>query len=866
MSAQVTVAIVSWNTRELLRRCLESFEAEADSGRCEVWVIDNASDDGSAEMVRNEFPWVNMLASSENLGFGAAVNEIARHTDAPWIVPANADIELTDGALDDLLSAGRDPRVGIVAPRLVLEGDETQHSVHRFPTVWLALLVALGVYRLPGVGDRLCIDGYWRTDRPRRIDWAHGAFLLIRREAFDVVTGFDPQQWLYAEDIDIHWRVREAGYVARYEPAAVVRHALSAAAVKAFGQARTRRHLIATYAWQARRFGLATAQACALVNAAGAGARWVGLTLAARLGGKRHELARNRAATYTRVHLSALRSRRTLERAIVPPEVLGGTRGGTPPMAAGSSRPASSSHSVMAPAPDPEPGAALAAGEEHVEDPIAGRFEFEGGLRGHTARGVIINGAFQVGFAGLGLLQRFAAAAFLTTTEFGIWGLVLTTLITLSFLKQIGISDKYIQQDERDQELAFQKAFTFELLYTLLFSVAIAVVLPLYALIYGRPEMLLPSLVLTLALLGSALNAPLWIPLRKMQFVRQRLLEAINPVVSTIVMVGLAIAGAGYWALIGGMLAGVYAAALVAWITCPYKLRFRFDRALLREYVGFSWPLLIGGGSGLLVVQGTMIVANHSVGLAGVGAIALAGSLIVFAQRVDSIISRTIYPAICAVKDRSDLLFETFVKSNRLSLMWGLTFGVGLALFAPDLVEFVLGERWEPAAVLLQGLGLLVGLRQLGFNWTLFLQATGNTRPIAAVGVVGLVTFAVAIAPAIVLYGLDGYVAGLGIALAVELCLRAYYLTRMFRGFRPLRHLIRAFAPSVPAVASVLIVRALGSAERSLGVALGELALYLVVTVAGTLLIERRLLREVWGYLRRGTGAGRSPNHEPAHA
>ena len=513
----------------------------------------------------------------------------------------------------------------------------------------------------------------------------------------------------------------------------------------------------------------------------------------------------------------------------------------------------------------PEVEDAVAVAAESIEDPVSSRFDFDGSLREHTARGVVINASFKVGFAGLTLTQRFAAAAFLTVTEFGVWGLVLTTLLTLSMLKQIGISDKYIQQDDRDQEIAFQKAFTLELLYTLGFTVVVATALPLYALLYGRSEVLLPSLVLTLALLGSALCAPLWIPARKMQFVRQRLLEGVDPVVSTIVMVSLAVAGAGYWALVVGMLAGVYAAAIVAWITCPYKLVFRFDRGTLREYVGFSWPLLVSSGSRLLVIQGVMIVANYSVGLAGVGAIALAGSLLVFSQRVDTILSRTIYPAVCAVKSRTELLFETFVKSNRLALMWSLPFGVGLALFAADLVEFVLGPRWEPAVPLLQGLGLLVGLRQLGGNWALFFQATGNTRPLAVSGVVALILFGVAIAPAIILFGLDGYVLGMALALVADLALRAHYLSRLFDGFQPARHLFRAFLPSLPAVAAVLATRAFMPDERTLALAGAEFGLYVLVTIVATALFERRLLQEVWGYLRRRPGGGRGPQDtEPA--
>jgi GT2 family glycosyltransferase len=99
---EVAVAIVSWNTRDLLRRCLESLATEVDSGRCEVWVVDNASSDGSAAMVRDEFPWVRLEASDENLGFGPAINLVARRTDTPWIGVANADIALQPGAIDAL--------------------------------------------------------------------------------------------------------------------------------------------------------------------------------------------------------------------------------------------------------------------------------------------------------------------------------------------------------------------------------------------------------------------------------------------------------------------------------------------------------------------------------------------------------------------------------------------------------------------------------------------------------------------------------------------------------------------------------------------------------------------------------------------
>src|SRR5215208_6614527 len=115
------------------------------------------------------------------------------------------------------------------------------------------------------------------------------------------------------------------------------------------------------------------------------------------------------------------------------------------------------------------------------------------GLRAHTAQGAIVTSTFNIGYAGLGMVQRIAVAAYLSASEFGFWGLIVTALVTISWLKQVGVSDKYVQQDEEDQEAAFQRAFTLELVYTLGFTVVIAAAIPLYGLIYGRPSIIFPA-------------------------------------------------------------------------------------------------------------------------------------------------------------------------------------------------------------------------------------------------------------------------------------------------------------------------------------------------------------------------------------
>ena len=261
--SEVAVAVVSFQTREHLRACLASLEGEA-----EVWVVDNGSSDGSREMVREEFAWAHLVEADSNPGYGAAVNLVAARTSTPWIAASNADVVLEADALDALLRAGRaDPRAGAVAPRLILPDGSTEHSVHPFPTLGVTAAFAFGLARL--AGDRLCLEGQWDAGRPRRVPWAIGAFLLLRREAWDAVGGFDERQWLFAEDLDLGWRLARAGWAVRYEPDARVRHAGSAA-TGSFGAARTERWQRATYAWLLRRRGIVVTRAVAALNVFGA--------------------------------------------------------------------------------------------------------------------------------------------------------------------------------------------------------------------------------------------------------------------------------------------------------------------------------------------------------------------------------------------------------------------------------------------------------------------------------------------------------------------------------------------------------------------------------------------------------------------
>jgi len=474
-------------------------------------------------------------------------------------------------------------------------------------------------------------------------------------------------------------------------------------------------------------------------------------------------------------------------------------------------------------------------------------------LRHNAARGTLVNTAFLSSLSALGLLRGFVLAGFLTASDFGVWGIVMVSLALVAAVQGAAIGDRYIRQDDDDQEVAFQRAFSISVLLAGACLAASLVLIPLLSLVYDEPRIVAPGLVLALIFLASPLQLPIWFHYRRMDFVRQRTLQAVDPVVAFAVSLALAVAGAGYWALVVGAVAGPWASGAVAALRSPYAFRWNYDRGTLREYWNFSWPLMLASAGGLLIAQAAFLATDAHLGLAAVGALTLASTITLFTDRIDQLVTGTLYPAIVAVRDRADLLYESFVKSNRLALMWAVPFGLGLSLFCGDLVAFVLGDKWAQAVPLLEVMGIVAAANHIGFNWTAYFRAAGDTRPMAVASAAAVVAFLAVGIPGLLLYDLRGLAIGIAAQALAHVAVRAIYLARLFDGFAFLRHALRAVLPSLPALAAVLAVRALETGERTAAVAAGELALYLLVTLVATWLIEGRLLREAVGYLRSRT-------------
>ena len=466
-------------------------------------------------------------------------------------------------------------------------------------------------------------------------------------------------------------------------------------------------------------------------------------------------------------------------------------------------------------------------------------------LRRRTARGAIVNGVFLGGTEALVLVQGLIVTVLVGPKAIGLYGIVTTTAMTIVALKRVGIDEAFVQQAEASQEEEFQRAFTLELMLSLAFALAIAACAPLVEAVYGDDRLLWLTLAVAYLPIAFALQAPRWIFFRSMDFFRQRVLQAVVPVVTFCVTVPLAASGVGVWSLVIGPLAGNAAGVAAAIAVSPYRLRLRFDSNARRRYFAFSWPIFVNSIALLVVQQGQVIAFEADGGLAAAGYITLAFTLTRYADRADQIMATTIYPAICAVRDRLPTLQELFVKSNRLTMMWALPFCAGFILFAPDLVHLILGHKWEPAIVLLQGLAAAAAIEQVGYNWFSFYRAVGQSRPQAVESVVMVVAFLGLAIPGLIAWGSEGFVWGrIAGALAV-LVVRRWYVRRLLPEVELFALGLRGFVPVAAAAAATYGVRLLlWGGERSAVQAVAEIVVFLAAGALVTWLVERPLLRE----------------------
>jgi GT2 family glycosyltransferase len=223
----LSVVIVAWNAKHYLELCLESLESAPPRRSMEVIVVDNASADGTSEMIEARFPWVKLIKSDENLGFAKGNNVAIRQCQGRYIALVNPDVIVLPGCLDALADfLDQNPKVGNVGPRVFNPDMSQQSTCRRFPNLWNNFCDAAGL-ATSFKGSRFWAGEhmfYFPHDRMITVDVLVGCFSMIRRETFDGVGLLDENLFMYGDDVDWCRRAWNAGWKVVFFPGARAIH------------------------------------------------------------------------------------------------------------------------------------------------------------------------------------------------------------------------------------------------------------------------------------------------------------------------------------------------------------------------------------------------------------------------------------------------------------------------------------------------------------------------------------------------------------------------------------------------------------------------------------------------------------------
>lgn len=225
---ELSIVILSFNTKNLLRECLESLQKVKDEASFEVIVVDNSSNDGSADMVSSEFPTVKLIKNASNLGFAAGNNSAQSLCKGELVLFLNSDTLVKKNTLKQTVEyINKKKKIGAITCKIVLpDGSLDKDARRSFPTPWVALTHFSGLDRLFPKSKVLSKYwyGYMSPDQAHEVDVLQGAYFMTRKEILDDSEWFDEDYFLDGEDIDLCWRMKKNGWKIMYYPKVSIVH------------------------------------------------------------------------------------------------------------------------------------------------------------------------------------------------------------------------------------------------------------------------------------------------------------------------------------------------------------------------------------------------------------------------------------------------------------------------------------------------------------------------------------------------------------------------------------------------------------------------------------------------------------------
>lgn len=225
----LSIIILSYNTKDLLERCLKSVFKNGEIKRAiEVIVVDNNSADNSPAMVSEEFPGVKLIESHQNLGFAGGNNLALEKATGKYLLFLNSDTEIYPDSLKTAITfMETDPKIGAMTPKTMLFSGGMDPDCHRgFPTPWASVTYFLGLEKL--LPKSHCFGQYHKyyqdLSRAHEIDAGFGTFMMVRREVINKIGGWDESYFFYGEDLDFFYRIKQAGWKVMFYPQPLLLH------------------------------------------------------------------------------------------------------------------------------------------------------------------------------------------------------------------------------------------------------------------------------------------------------------------------------------------------------------------------------------------------------------------------------------------------------------------------------------------------------------------------------------------------------------------------------------------------------------------------------------------------------------------